>query len=369
MKKKRLPFKELSIELTHKCVLDCIFCSSSASENPIINEDIDFQRIKEIIQECKEKFKIEIISLSGGEPLIYPFFKPLLEFILENNIDVLIYTSGIIFEKNNITSWSNELIEYFIDLKRNFNNEIHFIFDIQAPDKKNYEAITRKSGSYDKLIETLNKLRNVKIFKKSSHFVPFKFNWKLINETLAFCLSYNFEHLKVLRFVEQGRASNFTSLELNLEEFYLLQRNLLYLKNRYMDKIKLGHPIDFLFLIDPQRKIRACRGGINAPIILPNGFVYPCPAWKNIQDLSAGNIYNSNFEEIWHNEYFECFRNFIKNDYINLIGLCKDCKNLNECKGKCVAQRILKYYKDPRLPDCLKIGPDPSCLKLYNRVL
>jgi len=264
--------------------------------------------------------------------------------------------------------WSDNIIDYFTNFKQKYNRDIHFIFDIQAPDKINYESITRIKGSYNLLINTLKKLKNVTELKKSSHFVPFKLNWKLIEDTINFCQKYNLDHIKILRFVEQGRAAKFSLLSLNLNEFYILQKNLENLKRKYENKIKIGHPIDFQFLLDNKKVIKACRGGFDAPIILPNGNVYPCPAWKNMQNLCAGNIYNTTFEEIWNGNYFQNFRDFITEGYINIIGLCEDCQYLDECKGKCVAQRILKYHNEPVIPNCFKIGPDPLCLKLYKTI-
>ena len=361
-----LQFKELSVELTHRCVMNCIFCSSSASKEPIIKEEIDYNRLKNIIKECKEKYSIKKISLSGGDPLLYSHFHDLLKFILQSELDCLIYTTGIIHDKNNLIEWPDSLINKLTSLKQEYPNDIQVIFDIQAPDKVNYEKITRVENSFSILVNTLNKLKDIKAIRKSCHFVPFKLNWNLIEETINFCLSYNFENIKILRFVEQGRASDFVKLELGIEEFYNLQRILKNLKEKYKEKLVLGHPIDFLFLIDPTYKVRPCRGGSDAPIILPNGNVYPCPAWKNIQDLCAGNIYKQNFQKIWESKYFEFFRNFILKDFEHIIGLCQECKFLNSCKGKCVAQRILKYHSTPKLPKCLDIGPDPLCLRLFK---
>ncbi len=366
MKRKNLPFNELSIEVTHRCILNCIFCSSSASNSPEIHEIIDIKRVKEIIKECKEKFKINTISISGGEPLLYPHFNELIRFILHNELDLLIYTSGIVLKNSKMCCWSDNIIDNFIDFKHEYNRDIEIVFDIQAPDKKNYELITRIKGSYNSFINTLDKLKIVPELKKSSHFVPFKLNWKLIEETINFCQKYNLDHIKILRFVPQGRAANFSLLSLNLKEFYILQKNLEFLKNKYGNMIKLGHPIDFLFLLDNNKVIRSCRGGFDAPIILPNGNVYPCPAWKKMQNLCAGNINDSSFEEIWNSNYFINFRDFITEGYVNIIGLCEDCRYLDECKGKCVAQRILKYHNEPVIPKCFIIGPDPLCLKLDN---
>lgn len=363
-----MKFNELSIELTHKCILNCIFCSSNSSSNPIIKEEINFNRIKEIINECREKFGIKKISLSGGEPLIYPHFFELLDFILKEKISIIIYTTGLIQTPNNqIESWNDDLIEQILLLQNKYNKKLEFIFDIQAPNKETYESITRIENSFEKLTKTLNKIRNLNIGKES-HLVPFKKNYKLIDRTIKFCFDHHIKKVSILRFVPQGRASEFSTLQLNLDEFIILQQILLKQKEKYGDRVRLGHPVDFLFLIDKNcREIKPCRGGYDAPVILPNGSVYPCPAWKNIQELSAGNIYNSCFTDIWNSNLFKIFRDFIDTGYKKIKGLCETCEYLDACKGKCVAQRILFYNQEHKLPNCLMIGPDPMCPKLKTQ--
>lgn len=369
MKNQSPQFKELSVELTHKCVFNCIFCSSSASDEPTIDDELDYYILKKVIRECIKKFNINIVSLSGGEPLIYQHFHRLIKFILKNKLDILIYTTGCILIDGKLSSWPNSFINSLIKLQQKYSNQIYLIFDIQASDEKNYEKITRVKNSFSLMEDTLKKLKKIEVIKKSSHFVPFKFNWKLIEDTLKFCLNYNLDNVKILRFVDQGRASKFVKLELDIDEFYTLQQNLIVLKEKYKEKLVLGHPIDFLFLIHSKYEIRPCRGGVDAPIILPNGNVYPCPAWKNMQELCAGNIYKQSFEEIWEGSFFILFRRFIEEEFKNIKGLCSKCYILDLCKGKCVAQRILKYCKTKEIPKCLNIGPDPLCLRLKKKVV
>ena len=88
-----LLFDELSIELTHKCPLNCIYCSSSAGLAR--EEHINLDRLQQIILEAKDKFGVNTISLSGGETFLYSHFLELYDFLSDKQFKVLIYTSGI----------------------------------------------------------------------------------------------------------------------------------------------------------------------------------------------------------------------------------------------------------------------------------
>ena len=127
----------------------------------------------------------------------------------------------------------------------------------------------------------------------------------------------------------------------------------------------------FLFLIDPNNAYvlnepHYCRGGLDAPLILPNGDVSMCPAWKNLTQFVVGNIYQKSMEDIWNSNNFRLFREFIENDYKNINEPCKTCKYLRKCRGKCVAQRLLAQDLNGQqidLADAMRNSPDPMCFK------
>ena len=83
-------FSELSVELTHKCPLNCIYCSSSADIAK--DEYIDLGILQQIIIEAKDKFEVNTVSLSGGETFLYPHFLELYNFLADKGFNILIYT-------------------------------------------------------------------------------------------------------------------------------------------------------------------------------------------------------------------------------------------------------------------------------------
>ncbi len=363
-----MDFKELSIEVTHKCHFDCIFCSSNSSLSPKIPDILELKRLKNIINECKTKFNLHEVSISGGEPFLYPHIWPLIKYILDMELKTSIYTTGLYLdENNNITSWSRTFIDKIESIQREKKQNINFVFDIQSMESSVYEEITRKPGSYSQLLITLNLIKENRNIIKKGHLVPFRLNYSSLIKTVKELFKLNFEEIRFLRFVPQGRANNFANLNLNSFQFEQLQFILMNLKNQFGSKIQLGHPIDFQFLYDKNENIRCCRGGFDGPLILPNGQVHLCPAWKNIESLSAGNIYDTNFSEIWSGEYFQNIRTFIKEGYKKIKGLCEICPYLIKCKGKCTAQRILHFFEKYNLPDCMQYGPDPMCPMIHKK--
>ncbi len=362
-------FKELSVELTKKCALNCVYCSSEA--NICRDEKLDLVKLKETILHAKKSHRIKIISLSGGDPLLYPDFFDFFNFLRELKLKIIIYSSGVLLDCNtNIIPISQELLR---EIKISSDNpKIHI--NIQGFDKKSIEHINGKSGSYDCIRETISNIKIEKMFL-GANVVPFKENFQNIEKIYDFCLENEFDQVNFLRFVPQGRGRTGV-FDLTPIDFYQVQKSLVRYSKRAETrqqkiKVKIGHPINFLFLLGKaelysQETEHCCRGGMDAPLILPDGMVAMCPAWKELPHFSPGNIYNEKFGRIWTSRGFNLFRDFVKSGYKELGPPCKTCEFLEECKGKCVAQRLLfslDDVHDTSFGELYRYAPDPLCFK------
>jgi len=363
-------FNELSIELTNRCPLNCIYCSSNSNLDR--NTFLDLQKIIDTIENVKSKFRINTISLSGGETFLYPNFEKLLDYLAQQDLEVIIYTSGIAIDENNKRcSLPENLVTH---LSRN-KTKLTIVINIQGNDKNLIESINRIPNSFELVEESIDKLLKKKIIIEAN-IIPMKFNYKFLEEITHFCIKKGFKKIHFLRFVPQGRGDN-KDLYLDKNEFREINKKLIaILENEYFKKkinIRIGHPINFLFLLNHQKfddldEHHYCRGGLDAPLILPNGDVCMCPAWKTLKNFYAGNIYNQNFIDIWNSNNFKLLRKFMLNEYYKIKNPCKSCKYLKECRGKCVAQRIMNQKcieHETDLKQLLYSAPDPNCFKNF----
>jgi len=359
--------KEVSIEINHDCALKCIFCSSSA-DHPSPSGELNFDTIKNIIDDAVA-CEAAVVSLSGGEPLLYKDIFSIMEYCRQLNLKVALYTSGVLFSGN----------EHRIPVDFHIWEKIHnllgdyftAIFDFQSCNAKNAELLYDVEDSFPIVIKSIKNAISKNI-QCEIHFVPLKPNYKEIPDVLKFCKDIGIKKVSFLRFVPQGRgAENVDKLDLNTEEFFELQQILYEAINTYgSDYIRLGHPIDFLFCIDRKCEITSCRGGSDAPLILPDGSVHMCPAWKDIKSLQAGNIFDKNLKDIWEtsNFYVE-FRKLIEQPSL-IEGLCRTCSLLPQCKGGCTAQRILLFKRlNIPFPKAMYLSPDPVCPLINNYTL
>lgn len=361
-------FKELSIELTKKCVLDCIYCSSEAGINE--EEELKLGRIIEIVEEAKS-FGVNTVSLSGGEVFLYKYYPDFFEFLKENEFNIILYTSGIKIENGTNKPISKRILNKLVISEDNPK----LLMNIQGYNKHTVESINNIPNSFDIIKETIGNIKDIGLFL-GANVVPFKMNFKFIDKIYDFCLSNNFNQINFLRYVPQGRGHD-NNFNLTPSDFLVLQKSLVELLRRNKDQnelidIRLGHPINFLFLLGQnhlyeKERNHYCRGGLDAPLVQPNGDVVMCPAWKNLSKFRAGNIYTQSLNEIWNSYNFKLFRGFINTDYNTCLkSPCNNCEYLDECRGKCVAQRLLAQgdiLQKHSLIKPISYAPDPQCFK------
>ena len=193
-------FSELSVELTHKCLLNCIYCSSSADLAK--DQNINLDRLQQVIIEAKDKFGVNTISLSGGETFLYPYFSELYDFLTNWDFKVLIYTSGITLNSEGIAIPLS--IDFLKDLRPQEGNPELFL-NVQGHNKALIEEINKVPGSYEVIEESIDNILSVGLYL-GAHLVPFRANYEYIPEIFEYCCNKRFNEICFLRFVPQGRG-------------------------------------------------------------------------------------------------------------------------------------------------------------------
>lgn len=342
--------KEVCIELLGACRQKCIFCSGGDR----FPQELTPAQVKDILSQAKT-YNAKVFSISGGEPLLYPGLFEVMNYAKSLDYELALYTSGI----GNEGFIDEKLASKFADNYGRNEGQLKVIFNLQGSNSDTHDRLVGVDGAFDATLQSIRNCARQNIWVET-HFVPMSANWRQILEVAEVCEDLGVKRLSPLRLMPQGRAAKKRELMLTKEEFMRLQFLFLrliedYAKGRRKVETRLGHPIDFTFLIDPRREIRSCRGGTDAPYIQPDGTCDVCPAFKDFDSLHVGNIRDRLFGEIWSkSDVFNKFRHFISSEWRNIGGACSDCPFLRFCKGKCTAQRLWSYGR-------WDTGPDPLC--------
>ncbi|QTA89211.1 radical SAM protein [Desulfonema magnum] len=82
-------YRHIELELTNKCGNACFYCGVSESHNEGVCE-IDFEDLKEFLDKISfyysAKNKRPVISLAGGDPILYANFDELVSYLKERNL-------------------------------------------------------------------------------------------------------------------------------------------------------------------------------------------------------------------------------------------------------------------------------------------
>lgn len=330
--------KELKIEITYKCPLACIHCSSdSTPENDL---QISYAKCIDILDEAK-MMGIEEIAFSGGEPLEHPNFEDIIKHAGRLKLRTTLYTSG---NSQNFNSKLQRLIK---------SGLLRIIFSLYSSNETEHEQITRRKGSYD---STIIAIGNAVLSGISTelHFVALSRNYHRLPELVVLGKSLGVNKISVLRFVPQGRGVLLNKDVLTKLQYLELKQTIEGLRQNGQN-IRTGSPFNFLLLSEQP----SCNSAIDRLIIAPNLRIYPCDAFKQIDaedlvgslDYSILNGYSLN--ECWiKSPYLRAIRNYLTTDFIEP---CVGCNLLEKCLSGCLAQKVL-------FNSSLNKGPDPDCI-------
>ncbi len=146
-------------EITHKCNLNCSHCFygdgfiSPASYLKRKELEIILHQIKQL---SKEK-KIMELNLTGGEPLLFPYFEKIIKFCNQENIPYSINTNATLWEGKHF-----ELIERYPPLG--------VMISLDGVNEETYLAM-RGKPYFNKVLDTIKKLVKIKEKLKKKFYI------------------------------------------------------------------------------------------------------------------------------------------------------------------------------------------------------
>jgi len=342
MQEHRPPFnlREFKIEVTYRCDLNCVHCSSDG--RPSNSLEMARDDCLRILREAAD-MGAKDVAFSGGEPLLWPHIFDAVNAASALGLTVTVYTSG------NADDFKHKATRLY-DL-----GATRFVFSIFAATQVSHERITRKAGSFERTSTSIRDDVAVGL-RTELHFVPMSCNYRELAGIARLAREFGAMRVSVLRLVPQGRATLIRDRALTRVQSLELRREIEGLRGEYgKDFIRTGSPYNFLMLNDAP----ACWAAIDRLIIGPDMRLYPCDAFKRIDALELVKtedrscLANASLSECWRNSpYLGAVRKYLTSD---IEAPCKSCKFLERCASGCLAQKAIAY-------STLAKKPDPDCL-------
>jgi radical SAM protein with 4Fe4S-binding SPASM domain len=86
----------MELELSRACNLRCLYCYSEAGQpDP---DEMALEEVFDVIEQARELGARKIVVLGGGEPLLYPHVRRVIDRILESGLRVELFTNGTLVD-------------------------------------------------------------------------------------------------------------------------------------------------------------------------------------------------------------------------------------------------------------------------------
>jgi len=102
------------IEVTTYCQLKCPGCYRGLAEKNPERVHEDFEKIKSEVDLLIKSRNIQTLSIAGGEPLLYPKIKEVIEYASSKGIKTKVFTNGVLLTKNRLIDLKNAGVTEFV---------------------------------------------------------------------------------------------------------------------------------------------------------------------------------------------------------------------------------------------------------------
>ncbi|PPK80666.1 radical SAM protein with 4Fe4S-binding SPASM domain [Lacrimispora xylanisolvens] len=301
---------EIDISLTRRCQLNCIHCNMDANINN--KNEIEPEQWYSIFDQLEEN-KAMKITVSGGEPLMYPYINNIIDNLSNRNLLKVLLTNGVAI--------TNEIAEKLA--KAEFN----VVMSLDGADSKTHDIFRGSNGAFNKTLNALDLLRN---FNINVHLTTVlnKKNINQIEQIISIAESKGVKLLNLVLLDTIGRGKNAIDWIISKDEYLQLKESINTRIDNNSLKIEIDNPKKYL--ADDTTAL-FCKAGTFGMAIDCDGKVFPCNlCYKNDFNL-IGDATESSLLQIWHNDNWNLFRGEIN---LGNLTVCNKCEKNNKCSLK-----------------------------------
>jgi radical SAM protein with 4Fe4S-binding SPASM domain len=318
---------EVEIHFTKECNLLCKHCFYSAGNkfNNQLNKN-DWIRFFEDLEENK----ILRLIISGGEPLLFPEVKSLLNDLAQRKIRIDLLTNGTLID--------NDIAK--IISARNFSTSI----SIDGVDDETHNFLRGKKCFSD-VTRSIEMLAERRVFFQISTTLHKK-NYIQIDKLIEWSIQKKANSINFILIDPMGRAAKHKNLLLDKIDVESIVDMINSAKKKYKHCIEIGFldpskpQYQFFDIDDKGDELIYCTAGTARIAVRSDGNVFPCTYGFEDDFFCIGNIRNDNIFSLWRKENLNLFRGDIT---LSQLPICANCEIADNCTLKVC--RLRAYYK------------------------
>ncbi|MFN2341238.1 MAG: radical SAM protein [Halanaerobium sp.] len=321
--------------INSQCNLNCKHCysnSTAAKKDTTLTTKEAFALIDQLAD-----FKVPVLLLSGGEPLLRPDIFKLIKKAKSRNLRVVISTNGTLLTEKMVQELKSLGVSYigisldglekvndnFRGKKGAFRSALEGIQNCQKYDQKVGLRFTINQENYQEIDELFQLIERENIPRICFYHLVYSGRGENIKEAELSDQDKKETIDKIINlaqyFIDQGEPKEILTVDNHTDGVYL------YLKNKETD------PERAEYIYAQLLKSGGNRSGSAIANIDHKGDVY-ADQFSRFECL--GNIRKKDFTEIWKNEKEQNkFLNKMRNRKEYIKGRCADCRFLEICNG------------------------------------
>ncbi len=324
------PLTSLYLYLTGGCNLACRHCYISPEflKNPSEKDFLPLSYIEHAIEQAKP-LGLYSVKLTGGEPLLHPQLREIVNIACQNGLFCPIESNGILVDES--------MAEYLAS----YGSKVFISISLDGSKAKTHDTLRGVPGSFAKSVSAIKYL-----VKNGNHpqviCTVHQGNKPELDDFIAMatglgCSSIKFNHLQ-----QMGRGQSFQNENgLTIQEVLALQAHIEKKQDEYPG-IEICFDIPPAFF--PLKHFLKNRQGrctiLNILGILHTGVMSLCGVGSFIKELNFGHLADDRLEDVWNkNPSLNDLRKKIPE---NFRGICYTCVHRDSCLGKCIANN---YYR------------------------
>lgn len=312
------------------CNLRCRHCWIEPGFNEKGSEDLAFAEVRELVFQG-QALGLDSVKLLGGEPLLLPYIRQFIDFLIAEQLKILIETNGTLIDDDIAArlAEANPFVSVSLD---GSSAETHAML------RGNPESFHQAVAGVQKLVR--NSIRPQVIF------CLHKANRHDLDETVNLARDLGAASIKINFISDMGRAQGMANDRLSVQEFVDMYHAFC-AKSRDDFKVLFDIPPAFHSISTLVRNENARTCGIrNILGVLSNGDISICGIGNIEKELLLGNVRSHSLASVWKdNETLRIIRAGLPG---NLGGVCRRCIFKKTCMGRCIANT---YHRTGNLLD------------------
>lgn len=303
------------IEVTDKCVLQCIHCYTKSKKKILAMPELRFHWISQLLCDLAE-LGVMTIGFGGGEPTLDPDLYKYIKYCSSVGIKTAISTSGVLMNEKKARALKEAGLG---------------IAQISLDGPFSIHEIIRGQDTYVKAIKALETFVKLNVETRVAMTVS-SINWQYMEETAKLAFKHGADRFVVFRYMPSGRSGKDLSLsKITLKK---VTERIVMLEEKHPDTVIGYEPLCFFpHLVKEGFVLQGpCNAGSDVLNICADGKVTPCPHMRNYH---IGTYPYETLKEIWK-KTSKLGKEIISNPPAE----CAVCEFEKNCGGGCCSHLI-----------------------------